>query len=658
MPSLKKVEYEAHIHHFSALPITRKTQKILATFLLLAIIAWIINSGMKILSGHEIPLSVLTDINGTESIHSVTSAEREKDFIALPHGFSRGYTRNVHWIKFILSPVDNNYSIDESFFLEIQPPYLDKIDIYWPDTTQPNGFYVYHAGDTLPATQKEYRYRAFLHKLKFTNQEPHTAYLRLETSSSSILFLRAWSQEDAFIAIQLEHLWIGLFYGLILSSLLANWWSGLWRIYKLHLAYLIYISATLCVLVFNAGTHNLIWPQLNPIIGNYAVSIFTLLLTTASTYFYKHALEYETAPIWFKIINKSTIYASILAIPFIFFELYTEIIRINFTLVVFSLSANLIRIKQLHNKKHPGVSLLFLAHILSLNGYFFSTLTLTGIVPYQAWLLYGYQAALLGTFCALQVMLIQRIRLIEKAQERSRIAIARTQAEAEQAAREREQQRRFLAMLTHELRTPLSVLKLYMGLSNASDTMRKHAESSIHAINELVERCGLVSSIDEQKVPLNIQKIYLPDIINEVITQSKSPQRVINNIALDVFLQNDSLLLSIVLKNLIDNAIKYMPAQACVSLYATVTFTSDNRHGISLKFCNPVGVAGFPDARYLFDKYYRAPAAKSLAGSGLGLYIVKELCTLMDVEIHYQPTSTEVCFLLWIPITLNLLTMQ
>lgn len=49
-------------------------------------------------------LAVLVDPAGTETIESVSRAERAGEFITIPHGFSGGYTRKVHWLRFRLNP--------------------------------------------------------------------------------------------------------------------------------------------------------------------------------------------------------------------------------------------------------------------------------------------------------------------------------------------------------------------------------------------------------------------------------------------------------------------------------------------------------------------------------------------------------------------------
>jgi signal transduction histidine kinase len=62
-----------------------------------------------------------------------------------------------------------------------------------------------------------------------------------------------------------------------------------------------------------------------------------------------------------------------------------------------------------------------------------------------------------------------------------------------------------------------------------------------------------------------------------------------------------------------------------------------------------VGQYGAPEADKVFDKFYRAPAAISLSGSGLGLFIVKQLAQLMLAKVEYAHRGTQVMFTVRLP---------
>jgi K+-sensing histidine kinase KdpD len=112
----------------------------------------------------------------------------------------------------------------------------------------------------------------------------------------------------------------------------------------------------------------------------------------------------------------------------------------------------------------------------------------------------------------------------------------------------------------------------------------------------------------------------------------------------------DPSLFQIVLTNLIDNALKYSPRGSSIDLLAS----AQSRHGqagVSFLVINPMGPAGAPDESKMFDKYYRAPRARNITGSGLGLYVAKSFAAKIGGDLHYQTANNQIRFELWMPLS-------
>ena len=65
---------------------------------------------------------------------------------------------------------------------------------------------------------------------------------------------------------------------------------------------------------------------------------------------------------------------------------------------------------------------------------------------------------------------------------------------------------------------------------------------------------------------------------------------------------------------------------------------------------NVVGAVGMPDQTKIFQKYYRSSKAHSYTGSGLGLYLMKNIMVLLGGDLTYTPMDHLVKFELCLPL--------
>jgi K+-sensing histidine kinase KdpD len=99
-----------------------------------------------------------------------------------------------------------------------------------------------------------------------------------------------------------------------------------------------------------------------------------------------------------------------------------------------------------------------------------------------------------------------------------------------------------------------------------------------------------------------------------------------------------------VLSNLVENACKYSAKDSSIEIAV-----EDLGSQVQLTFKNSPGRAGWPAETRIFEKYYRGAGAQGQAGTGLGLFLVQSLVASLGGRIAYQPTATQVCFVLTLP---------
>ena len=601
-------------------------------------------------------LAVLADRAGSESLDSIRQPARAAQFKPVPYGFSAGFTRSVHWLRFTLHAPPANAKGQRELLLEIHPPYLDDVQLFLSQPQAAGTFEVRRAGDSLPHATKEFPHRAFVLAVDFADARPRTVYVRLQTTSSSLLVVKAWQPKEFAQHTAREYAVLGVLFGLFFAGLLANLWQGLWRHEAIHRCFIAYMVATLVNLSgVNGLAAEFLLPH-SPWWASHWVSLGTLLVAVFGVRFYMLALDIAHAPAWMRWVYRTQLWTAVASLPTPFFDLYTEAITLVLPLLTLTLMTGALRSVQLWRQQNSTGKFLLAAHLFSLVGTLSVVPTLLGWLPGQLWLIYGFQLGPLGSLLALQLMLSRRVQTMQTQLHQVTLDAEVAKATAQQERTEREQQRHFLSMLTHELKTPLSVIRMRLGSKEPTVRMQSHAKQAVENIDAIVERCALVSQIDDQAEPFQRMLCHIDQLIGEVLAQQAAAQRISLYLSPDASaaaLHTEPLLLRTVLGNLLDNALKYSPPGSAVQVDVDVDVerdTDNDSAGLRIQIQNAIGAAGVPDMAQVFDKYYRSPGAHQQSGSGLGLYIVKALAERLGATIACRPQAGFVVFELWLPL--------
>jgi len=202
-----------------------------------------------------------------------------------------------------------------------------------------------------------------------------------------------------------------------------------------------------------------------------------------------------------------------------------------------------------------------------------------------------------------------------------------------------QRQRRFIADASHELRTPLAILQgeSEVALSNPTRTPEEYRESlsalqhEARRLARIVEDMFTLSRADAGQYPVNRCELYLDELVAEC-AHSVRTLAAAKSITLSVEpngelpVSGDESLLSRMLLNLLDNAIKYTPNGGKITVAARATpagaqiTVTDNGTGIPREFHSRI-----------FERFFRADLARTRAnsapgsagGAGLGLSIAK-----------------------------------
>ncbi|GAK58763.1 sensor histidine kinase [Candidatus Vecturithrix granuli] len=166
-------------------------------------------------------LAILEDPQKQFSIEDIRSPEFAGRFtISQADTPNFGYTHSAYWVRF---QVNNRAPLSTQWRLVMSFPNMNHIELYSPeptcqDTADPVSacnMVVARSGNLLPFTQRQIPYHHFVFPLTLPPDMLSTMYLRFENKGAMTLPLTIWSLEAFARQSQVEHLWLGLFYGVL-----------------------------------------------------------------------------------------------------------------------------------------------------------------------------------------------------------------------------------------------------------------------------------------------------------------------------------------------------------------------------------------------------------------------------------------------------------
>ena len=201
----------------------------------------------------------------------------------------------------------------------------------------------------------------------------------------------------------------------------------------------------------------------------------------------------------------------------------------------------------------------------------------------------------------------------------------------------------FIANVSHEMKTPLSVMQNYGTLLQTPDLSEEKRVEYAKAITDASRRLAdmmtnilKLNRLENQQIYPNPTTFDLGEQLCESLLQYESTWERKNieietDIAENVLVSADAELLSLVWNNLFSNAFKFTENGGKVSL----TLTADEKYAtvkISDTGCGMSAEVG----AHIFEKFYQGDTSHATQGNGLGLPLVKRVIDIMQGEISVE----------------------
>lgn len=575
---------------------------------------------------------------------------------------SRGFTKAPTWLKLDIAPGNT------PLVVSVQPPYLDNVRLYAAGPT----WTMQQAGDAYPHAQRPRQDLPASFNVEPHPTQPTTVYLRIQTLGTHIFDVTALPAKD-FEASQTLHTGVMGFYGgvVLVLALLSLWYfvatrDLLWGAgAALQLSTLLYVPAVM------GFASKYVFPT-TPAWADLGTTHMGLIQHVVGIVFFWLYFRSVNAPGWVTFFTRLTIYM---------YPVLLLLMLLGYTTVATSINVTLLLVDSVGGM--VGVWFVKIEDKFSRHAFRFTYFVLTSWVMYTFAPVFGllpltHMHVLPPWFINVSVGVLQFLLLARRESLRSQAAAdaARRIGLAEQQlVLERKQQTaaaHFMSMLLHELKNPLASIRLAAlslgkslvhrndGAAEAAGEMAHSQQlrldaidKSVVGINSVLDRCRQADHLAQGSTVVNKQPEDVAALVKNLVQvhhggvdalrariELLSPPEVSANV--------DKFLIELVVNNLLDNALNYSAKGSSIQAELALQ-TRDGVAGFTFGVRNQVGAAGFPDNKKLFEKYYRAPKAHEITGSGLGLHLVKSFAALCGGDVTYTANVDTVQFTLWHP---------
>ncbi|WP_247894346.1 sensor histidine kinase [Azospirillum sp. B510] len=551
-----------------------------------------------------------------------------------------GQTPDIHWYRFDLlrergAPAD--------WILELGEAYIDHLDLHVPDpaaTGETPGYRVVHMGDFVPFSQRPLKTRLHSSMLALPEGKPVSLYLRID-SVSSITLRAAIYAPSAYAGFQLPNLLFqGLFFGVLGVLILGYVALGVLLRDGALLAFTGYVASVFTFYLFSTGVASVLLPDIPGWLQNLVVGSSAFLGVAASASMWDRILNLRVHHPRLHRIYAGIRWMALLSLPTAVSWLYSITNPLMLLIATLAtLTGALLSIWQaIRTPADTSARYYAASGLTAIAGNSLTQFTVRGALPADLLFADPYQVAVLGTVLCLGSGLALRIRTLQ----RERV---RAQEESAFATKRAEEQRSFVAMLSHEFRTPLAAIQGAAQMIELSGELRAPSMQSrvrrivetTRRMSDLVELFLSADALDQGALALKPETVPLDLLLDEALDGLAGVEGegrlVVTVDAPERRVRVDVPFLGVAVANLVRNALRYSPPDTVVRVAAGVADgalvirVADQGHGMSPEEVERIG-----------SIYFRAASSQGTKGSGLGLYMTQKIAAAHGGTLTVEST--------------------
>ncbi|MGI8608506.1 MAG: GAF domain-containing sensor histidine kinase [Candidatus Dormibacteria bacterium] len=205
----------------------------------------------------------------------------------------------------------------------------------------------------------------------------------------------------------------------------------------------------------------------------------------------------------------------------------------------------------------------------------------------------------------------------------------------------------FLRLASHELRTPLTIVRGYLSmfqegvfgqLSDEAQKVLPTISSRVAEMNLLIDQMLNAARLEDSRLVVSVRDVRVDQVVQKVVTTFDGLRRtgqrlIVENPLGDLTVRADPEKLETIIANLVSNAIKYSPdggdIRCVLEQHGGVAKISVSDQGVGIRD---------EDLARLFTRFGRLerPETANIEGTGLGLFLSRELARLQDGDITVE----------------------
>lgn len=574
------------------------------------------------------------------------------EFTPLKGVFVAGYSAKAHWLRFTVS--DPAQRVRE-WWLELEPPFIDQVDLYESlgnDAAGKAQFRHVKTGDTFAFSSREVPNQSFVFQLS-PKATPTTYYVRLQSSGPIWAGARLWhSSVFAGYSVRYAHIQAAAF-GAFLLLMLITLVQGIVFKDPIYLAFVAHVGVVLL------AQASIIFPLYLPDNWYLLVDVFPTAATCLSVATYAIFCNYFVLS-----VHKSRVFS------WLFFAL--TVIGVMGALACISPAYRWIVPSILAAKIVGSVLPVIAVSRRLIRGSWYDRLVWLGIVMYvpaQALLLWRlasvaqqgafwntlhiYTGLLLLHMVLITFALGERLRRITRASQELKDQLGTERLLKDLSDRTAVDQRSFLSMVAHELRGPLLVTRgaahnLRQLIAPQSEVLTARLERVDAGLQQMASLIAVCLTHERegftQPLSLNLRltmaqlRSRLETVLSDAVAaRLRWPNQSDHNDSLYQHITGNPALLTIAVRNMIENACHYDTSGAPVDIAWYVQIGEEGEHDrwrISVLDRGPGVAAERMDQ--LFEPFARDSHADDNE-LGLGLYIVSRIASMHGAKATVQP---------------------